>query len=475
MRGLSLLLFAVWSLPATGSAQDPPITVSLRTPEMTAGDRAVVTLTVRGAGPHPLLVTPRSEGTALEVVRGRMLRAEAVDPSAEVLEFRIPVVARVAGAAVLRVRVDGYACEVRCRRVQAEAAQVVNIAASRDAPGKQTAPLEERGATSSGADAVGGPTNDRANGSPARGAPRTSSLSWVRMPGAETCPSSTALAQAVEARLGREVFVSAAHAALAVEGRAERTERGWRAVLHVSDADGAQLGERTLESDAPECDALGRLVALTVALMIDPLVAPPEETPQPEPPPPEAPQPEAPQVLVRTERVEVPAPAPPGWRVEIDVALVGSLGLLPTPSLGGSTTVIVEPPGFVPIALEGALIPFSRAGHASGHADFLQVHAGVQLCPLALRDGGLALHGCLGADAGAVFVVGGDVDERERVIGLAHAALRGHWDVAGPLTLRAAVHLLVPFRHEPFTASGNAFYAPEPIAGMLDLGVGVHF
>jgi hypothetical protein len=54
---------------------------------------------------------------------------------------------------------------------------------------------------------------------------------------------------------------------------------------------------------------------------------------------------------------------------------------------------------------------------------------------------------------------------------------RGHWDVIGPLTVRLGVHFLVPFRHEPFTFGGGAeqFYAPDPVAGMIDLGAGVHF
>lgn len=81
-------------------------------------------------------------------------------------------------------------------------------------------------------------------------------------------------------------------------------------------------------------------------------------------------------------------------------------------------------------------------------------------------------------DAGAVLVIGGDlpVDERERAIGQGHAELRGHWDVVGPLTVRLGLHLLVPFRQgEAFTSAGAPFYTPEPVAGMVDLGAGVHF
>jgi hypothetical protein len=455
---LFVLVVAVLVLalgPAGAEAQDGgPIAIELVAPPLHAGDRAELIARVRGAGAHPLLVTPRSEGTAIEVVRGRLLRAEAVDPSADPLEFRVPVIAQLAGTAVVRVSVRGYACEARCRLVRAEASEVVTVAPARARPSA--------------------PKQTEAPDAPAHEA-STSSLSWVRMPGAEACASSAALARAVEQRLARRVFVSAADADLAVEGRAERTDAGWRAVLSVTEADGTVLGERTLESAEPECDALGRRVALTVALMIDPLTPPPEAASED---PPET------RIIVRTERVEVPvlvpAPAPPPrprWRVEFDAAVLGAIGLLPSAALGGVAAVIVEPPGFVPLVLEGALLPFSRAESALGHADFLQVHAGLQICPLALREAGLALHGCLGADAGAVVVIGGDVtlDERERLIGQAHAVVRGAWDVIGPLTLRLAVHLLVPFRHEPFTLGGNAFYAPEPVAGMLDLGAGVHF
>lgn len=121
------LLAALASAPA--AAQPSALSVALRTPEtIRAGDRVELIAEVRGAGGHPLLVTPHSEGSALEVVRGRLLRAEAVDPSADVLVFRIPVVANEAGAAVVRIRAAGYACDARCRAVEAEASIVVRVA-----------------------------------------------------------------------------------------------------------------------------------------------------------------------------------------------------------------------------------------------------------------------------------------------------------------------------------------------------------
>jgi uncharacterized protein YbjT (DUF2867 family) len=74
--------------------------------------------------------------------------------------------------------------------------------------------------------------------------PRTSSLSWERLPGAESCIATQDLARAVERRLRREVFVSAARADISVEGRVERTSAssGWRALVETRSPTGALLG-----------------------------------------------------------------------------------------------------------------------------------------------------------------------------------------------------------------------------------------
>ena len=431
-RVLALLL-----LPCVAHAQ---LTVELRGPDnLRAGDTAEILVIVRGASRHPLLVTPRSEGTAVEVVRGRLLRADALDPNADALELRVPIVARAPGTAVVRVRASGYACHERCRAIEAEASLVLRVAPN---------------------DAKRGRKQDA----------RSSSLSWARLEGAEACMGSAALARAIEAALGRAVFVSASEAELAVEGRVERTATGFRAVFHVTDAEGHDLGERVLESEAQDCAELDRLAVTTLALTIDPLIA----------------RREIDREIVVEERivreVEERVVQGPRWRVEIDGALAGVLGLLPAPTIGGLLTVTLEPPGFVPISLEGALIPFSRAEPSAGHADFLHLHAGLSICPLAVEGERLALHACAGADAGAVLVIGGtlSVPERERLIGQAHLVVRGYWRVAEPLVLRIGLHLLVPFRHDAFRyldgmGALQAFYSPDPIAGLLDLGLGLRF
>jgi len=77
----------------------------------------------------PLLLTPEAEGAAVEVVRGRMLRGDADDPEAHPLRFRIPIVARGAGTAVLRVRVSTWACAERCRSLKGETSTVLRVTA----------------------------------------------------------------------------------------------------------------------------------------------------------------------------------------------------------------------------------------------------------------------------------------------------------------------------------------------------------
>jgi hypothetical protein len=83
-----------------------------------------------GDGPQrPLLLTPSAEGEAIRVVRGRLLRADA-QPSAEgELRFEVPIVARRAGTAVLRVELLTYRCAATCSALRVSASRVVEVSA----------------------------------------------------------------------------------------------------------------------------------------------------------------------------------------------------------------------------------------------------------------------------------------------------------------------------------------------------------
>jgi len=133
----ALWVLALVLAPAA-HAQAPALEVRLTPPAaLHVGDRAEVLadVTITPAGDAPLIITPASEGAAVEVVRGRLLRADAEDPSATPLRFHVPIVARAAGAAVLRVHALGYACPApsprvrpRCRPLESTASLVLRVA-----------------------------------------------------------------------------------------------------------------------------------------------------------------------------------------------------------------------------------------------------------------------------------------------------------------------------------------------------------
>lgn len=75
----------------------------------------------------PLLLTPRIEGAAVELVRGRLMRSDAKAIDATHLRFDVPVVARSEGTAILRVSVSSYLCDETCRRVEATTSAVLEV------------------------------------------------------------------------------------------------------------------------------------------------------------------------------------------------------------------------------------------------------------------------------------------------------------------------------------------------------------
>jgi hypothetical protein len=130
---------------------DAPAGVELRLSapaDLSAGDRAAITaeLWIGGAGDGPVLLTPTAEGTAVEVVRGRLTRrdAEAIEAQdgRRGLRFAIPIAAHTPGTTVLRVHVQTFVCPERgsrrpeaategCRSVEAVQSLTVRVLRAR--------------------------------------------------------------------------------------------------------------------------------------------------------------------------------------------------------------------------------------------------------------------------------------------------------------------------------------------------------
>lgn len=91
-------------------------------PELHVGARVSIPVSVRvpPGDTTPVLLSATASGRAIDVVKGRLLRADAIDPRETPLRFELPVIAATAGVALLRVSVLTYRCNFRCEAVRTE-------------------------------------------------------------------------------------------------------------------------------------------------------------------------------------------------------------------------------------------------------------------------------------------------------------------------------------------------------------------
>jgi hypothetical protein len=315
---------------------------------------------------------------------------------------------------------------------------------------------------------------------------RTSSLSWVRMPGAEGCIATQALARAVEERLGREVFVSAAQADVSVEGRvAPKKAGGWHAVVTVRDAMGALLGTREVDRPEVSCDAMTSPLALVVAIMIDP-----DAALGPKPPPPKKEEPPPPTVIVKREQVLVPVPVPvpvpedpAPFRFEGSAAITGALGFLPGPAVGLAALGLLEPRKAIPFIGSGGYW-FDNAAKAAGTAanSFSVFLLGGGFCPLWHHGQGAHLYACalghLGLLRSHPSGFAASNGDENHVVWNGGIDLRATVLVVRPFVVRAGVQGMIPLLRDKFTftrADGSEaeLFRMAPVIGMVDLGIGL--
>lgn len=324
--------------------------------------------------------------------------------------------------------------------------------------------------------------------------PKTSSLSWIRLEGAEGCVGTRELAQEVEALLRRPVFVSASQADLSVEGNVSPSAGGgFQASITVSGAGGEPLGTRDLATGEADCRALDDSLSLAIALMIDPDAdlskgAAPPAPADPEPPP--APPPE---VIVKKEKVYVPVPVdrpvpapaepePEPWRWDVRAGPLLGFGVLPSPAAGVHASVTAEPPWF--IAAEGsfaAFVPQSEGGASGTSVEFTMLYVGGALCPIALREGRLSVHLCGEQHLGLVRAKGtGFLQDRDsaNVIWNFAARARVALRVMGPVTVGVGLMGAVPVIRDRFVTSGAQsaeVFQMSQVVALPDLTVGLQF
>lgn len=324
---------------------------------------------------------------------------------------------------------------------------------------------------------------------------KTSSLSWLRMPGADGCVATQPLARAVEERLGRSAFVSAAEADLSVEGHIEKRARGassaWHAVITVRDATGATLGTRELDRSDPSCDAMTEPLALVIAVMIDP-----DAAMRPRPAPPEAPSEPPPATSAAATPAERPAPAPAErpvpapapaprdpWRFEAHAQGTAAHGLTPTLAPGAGVQAILYAPR-LPVGFRGYTTLFlpTEATKDGARASFDMLYAGGSVCPT-LR-GRVNLLACLGGHLGLLRpraeTASRGIREDVLLLWTAMAELRVHVPLAAPIGVAAGVGAGLPILRPElaYTRTGggrDVLHRPEAYVLTADVGVGFFF
>ncbi len=318
---------------------------------------------------------------------------------------------------------------------------------------------------------------------------RTSSLSWLRMPGADACIATQALARSVEERLGRHVFVSAAEADVSVEGRIEKRGKGWHAVITMRDGKGARLGTRDVDRADASCDAMSAPLTLIIAVMIDPdasLSGPPAPLPPPAPEPPPPPTPALPPAPTPASPEPEPPPRKDPLRLEGGVGAILVSGLAPALDPGVVFSGLLYLPG-VPIGLRGVtvlLLPMdAERDGARGSVDTL--YLGGSLCPTLRRKlvvGMLCAGGQLGGMRSHAETKDRGIEEKTLPLWNLAAEARVSFPVLPPVSFNAGVAGIVPLLRPTFQYTGAApgagpekLHKVSAVAMSADVGIAFFF
>lgn len=298
--------------------------------------------------------------------------------------------------------------------------------------------------------------------------------------------SGAALAEKVEQRLARKVFLSASEADLTIEGSiGPRSDGpGYRATLRLTNREGEALGTREVDTKSSDCSSIDEQLALVVSVMIDPdAQAPKQPAPKVEPKIIEKPivkEKIVEKTVVKKRVVTEPEPDPIHW--ELSAGFMTTLGLQPVVGLGVAPAFLIELPHLFGILAEGGIAVKSSVASESGDyaAEASFMHGALGICPLIAHPDRFSILGCAGWIVGAVLGNGDgfDVDHETTTI------LTGPWiegrfavRIVGPVGLVLSLGVMVPVtRAELFyvsPAGEETLHETWPVALLGDLGVNV--
>jgi len=281
------------------------------------------------------------------------------------------------------------------------------------------------------------------------------------------------LARAVEARLGRAVFVPTPKAERIVEARIAPNGSGFGAVLSVADQRGKLLGQRELSTTSTDCRSLDRSLVLVLALLIDA-----EAIPQ-APPRPLSPAAETPPVVGE---VNPPGGASASALVFATDVLGGFvLGRLPGAAPGAMISVELGGATGLRARLSGELFLGNAATDRGAKTRFIMAGGLAGLGWVQPLGQGFAFSGFLSAELADLIAEPVDllspINAQAMFLALELSGGLSYQPAAIPLRFRVGLALGVPLLRSSFTyldATGRdrALFQPEPIIGRMEVGLG---
>jgi hypothetical protein len=261
----------------------------------------------------------------------------------------------------------------------------------------------------------------RAQGAPAEPPPPATPLparlflDYERGAGATGCLAPDELASAVEQRLGRAVFVSAADAEIHARVRAQRARRGFAIDVELRAPGARSLGRRRLSTRARHCSALDDSLTLVVSLAADVAVAPVSEVQS------------SVSVIPLDTPIEVPAStlAPRvGWHARPGLGVAAVSGLLPALGAGLAVELELRAPQFWPVWLRATRWASQRVRTGTTGAEFSAQTLELGVCPWTFELGSLEGRSCVQQLLGRVHAkgFGFDVDQSGATASLALGA-----------------------------------------------------
>ncbi len=315
------------------------------------------------------------------------------------------------------------------------------------------------------------------------------------------------LAERVEQRAGRVLFVPPTQAELFVDGYVARAPRGYSVQLAVSKRDGEVLGERTLEIEGERCDAIDAAITLVIAVTLYPrssLVAtgipfdqataaslealfgdePTDPDPQSLPTPVIGAPPAVSRAQSQPARTSASfdLPRSASWSFGVDAAAGAGLGGLPDLSTLLALHLRAVAPELWPIELELQrwLSSTAELAGGAGAVDFELLAAALSACPWIVLVPDARL--CLGAQVGllsatprglAVSASRSRDATIDATVGLVYRPR-----LAGALHLRVELVAAVPliqhsFVFEALDGTPTTAFSSAPVSGRAELGLGL--